>query len=131
MSTTLSRRLDRTLALLGAVLILASGVVVLTSSGSSPAAAEPAAVAVDHVEIADFQFAPEANAVPAGTTITWTNRDNAPHTATSGASAAPDGVFDTDIIRKGESKTVKLTKAGTYSYYCALHPFMHGTVVVR
>ena len=43
----------------------------------------------------------------------------------------PDGLFDTDIINKGETKSVTVSKPGTFEYYCALHPFMHGTVIVR
>jgi plastocyanin len=134
MSAKLDSSLDRVVVLLGAALILAVAVVLLTSSSDgSPAAAKPAsAVArVDHVDIADFKFAPDAISVAAGTTITWTNRDSAPHTATSGASASPDGTFDTDIIAEGQSKTVRLAKPGTFTYYCALHPFMHATVIVR
>lgn len=133
MPATINSNLNRALALLGAALILATGVIVLTSSGGSPAAAKPAAAVadVDRVDITDFKYAPDAISVAAGTTITWTNRDSAPHTSTSGASAAPDGAFDTDIITKGQSKSVKLAKAGTFTYYCALHPFMKATVIVR
>jgi plastocyanin len=131
MSTTLSSTLNRLVVASGAVLIVATGVVLATSSGEPAAKSKPATAATDRVEIADFLFAPDQTTVAVGTTITWTNRDNAPHTATSGAGAAPDGLFDTDIITKGKSKKVKLTKAGTFTYYCALHPFMHATVVVR
>ncbi len=131
MSTARNSSFNRVLMVLGGALILATGVVFVTSPGDT--AAKPAAVAagVDRVEIVDFKFAPIATSVAVGTTITWTNRDNAPHTATSGVTAAPDGVFDTDIITKGDSKKVKLTKAGTFTYYCNLHPFMQGTVVVK
>ena len=133
MSSTANSSLNRVLALLGTVLILATGVVLLTSSGGSSAALNPVAepAAVDRVEIEEFLFAPEAVTVAVGSTITWTNRDSAPHTATSGAAAKPNGVFDTDIITKGQSKTVKLTKPGTFAYYCGLHPFMHGTLIVK
>jgi plastocyanin len=133
MTSTLRSTLDRGLALLGVVLILATGVVLVTSGASRDAAAEPngAAAAVDHVEIKDFKFAPVAITVAIGTTITWTNTDGAPHTATSGTSPTPDRVFDTDIIAKGHSKTIKASKRGTFAYYCALHPFMHATVTVR
>ena len=132
MARSLNKQFDLIVRVLGVLVILASGVVLVTSSGGE-AAAEPtaAAVAVDAVAIKDFKFAPAAVTVAVGTTITWTNSDNAPHTATSGSSPTPDGLFDTDIITKGQSKKVKLMKAGTFQYYCALHPFMHGTVVVR
>jgi plastocyanin len=135
MPSTSKSILNRVVALLGAALILAAGVVAMTSRGGDGAAASPrvatADVDVDHVDIKDFKFAPVAISVKVGTTITWTNTDNAPHTATSGASPMPDGVFDTDIIAKGHSKTIKAAKRGTFEYYCALHPFMHATVTVR
>lgn len=130
MSATRDSLVNRILALLGGVLILATGVILATSSGASQATPATAVAAVDRVEIADFKFAPIATSVPVGTTITWTNRDSAPHTATSGVTVAPDGVFDTGIITKGNRKRVKLTKAGTFKYYCALHPFMQGSVIV-
>ena len=69
--------------------------------------------------------------VAVGAKITFTNQDDAPHTATSGASPNADGVFDSGTLKKGQSKSVKLAKAGTFSYYCAFHPFMKGTVTVK
>jgi plastocyanin len=131
MTSTTKRTPDRVLALLGVVLMLATGAVFVTSRGGHDAAATPTVAAVDRVQIKDFKFAPEAISVEVGKTITWTNGDNAPHTATSGASPTPDGLFDTDIIAKGKSKTIKAAKRGTFEYYCALHPFMHATVTVR
>jgi plastocyanin len=123
---------NRVLAALGVVLILATGAVFATTSSSgAPAAAKAPVAAVDHVRISDFKFAPVAISVAVGTTITWTNEDDAPHTATSGDSPSPDDVFDTDIIKKGQSRTVKVTTKGTFQYYCALHPFMQATVTVR
>ena len=68
--------------------------------------------------------------VKAGTRVTWTNRDSAPHTATA-TDDAQRGSFDTKVIDKGKSASVTFTKPGTYAYHCDLHPFMHGTVVVR
>jgi plastocyanin len=133
MTSKLKQTLDRCLALLGVLLILATAAVLVISAGGKDAAAKPAVAAaeVDDVRLADFKFAPEAITVPVNSTITWTNDDNASHTATSGASPTPDGLFDTDIIAKGHSRKIKLTKRGTFEYYCALHPFMHGTVTVR
>ena len=86
---------------------------------------------VDKVPIADFKFVPEAVTVAAGSTITWTNSDTAPHTATSGASPSPDGLFDTGILKKGQSKEIKLTKPGAFEYCCELHAFMKGRVTVK
>ena len=132
MTFSVKKKFDLIVSVLGVLLILATGVLLATSSRGGGAPEPAVAVAtVDAVAIEDFKFAPAAVTVAVGTTITWTNSDNAPHTATSGNSPMPDGLFDTDIITKGQSKKVKLTKAGTFEYYCALHPFMHGTVVVK
>ena len=79
------------------------------------------------VPIADFKFVPKAITVAVGSEVTWTNKDSAPHTAT----ASDQKSFDTGTLKQGQSKTIVLTKAGTYSYLCQFHPFMTAKVVVR
>lgn len=134
MSTTLQQALNRLTAVLGVALVLATGVV-LVAHDANGGAAEPQqaagpANAADKVEIKDFLFEPAAVTVPVGTKLTFTNEDSAPHTATSGPSPELRGVFDTGTLTKGQSKSVTLTKAGTFAYYCELHAFMKATVVV-
>jgi plastocyanin len=68
--------------------------------------------------------------VDAGTKVTWTNRDSAPHTATA-ADDAQREAFDTKVIKHNASASVVFDKPGTYAYICDLHPFMKATVVVR
>ena len=80
----------------------------------------------DRVEIAEFLYEPEAVTVDAGTEITWTNADAAPHTAT-----ADDSSFDTGTLEKGDSESQTFDEPGTYTYYCRFHAFMNGTVEVR
>jgi LPXTG-motif cell wall-anchored protein len=75
--------------------------------------------------ISDFQFAPATLTIHVGDTITWINNGPAPHTAT-----AKDGSFDTGILKKGQSGSHTFSSAGTFAYFCTVHPFMHGTVVV-
>jgi len=135
-STSLKAGLNRVVAVLGAVLVVATVVVFVAFRGSDDGAAgaqqaAAPAEAVDKVQIKDFKYLPAAITVAVGTTITWTNGDTAPHTATSGKSPSPDGVFDTDTFAKGEMKTVKVSKPGTFEYYCELHPFMQATVIVK
>lgn len=77
------------------------------------------------VEIEDFAYAPETLTVKVGTTVTWTNKDNVGHTATSDT-----GVFDSGMLQKGESFSFTFTQAGTYPYFCAPHPYMVATIVV-
>ncbi len=60
-----------------------------------------------------------------GDTITWTNQDAAPHTAT-----ADDGSFDTGELARGQSGSHTFTTAGSFSYVCSIHPSMRATVTV-
>ena len=76
--------------------------------------------------ILDYSFSPATITVHVGDTITWTNQGKQPHTAT-----ASDGSFDTGTLHTGQSGSHVFTKAGTFSYICSIHPFMHGTVVVQ
>ena len=78
------------------------------------------------VKIDNFSFAPGTLTVPVGTTVTWTNRDDIPHTAVSTEGAFKSKVMDTD-----EKFSYKFTKAGTFPYFCSVHPKMTGKVVVQ
>jgi plastocyanin len=77
------------------------------------------------VTVADFHFSPATTTIHAGDTITWTNDGPSSHTAT-----AHGGSFDTGVLKKGQSASHTFTAPGTFSYFCQIHPFMHGTVVV-
>jgi plastocyanin len=93
---------------------------------ASPDAADASADA-SAVTIQGFAFNPPAIEIPAGGSVTWTNEDNAPHTATG---------LDRDALQSGtlpfgESYTQTFDTAGTYEYFCEFHPNMEGTVVVQ
>ena len=75
--------------------------------------------------IVDFKFTPATLTVHVGDTVTWTNTGQQPHTAT-----ANDHSFDTGVLNKGASGSHTFTQAGSFSYFCTIHPFMHGTIVV-
>lgn len=79
------------------------------------------------VTIKDFEFGPKSVTVSKGDTVTWTNQDSAPHTATGTGSDK----FDTGNLKKGQSGSQKFTKTGSFAYICAIHPNMKGTVVVK
>jgi plastocyanin len=81
------------------------------------------AVAVD---IKDFAYVPPTIEVAVGTTVTWTNSDSAPHTATQDG-----GGFQSDRLNQGESYSFTFDTAGTFAYHCEFHPNMSGTVVVQ
>lgn len=78
------------------------------------------------VTIRSFAFGPQAVVVRAGATVTWVNRDGEPHTVIS-----DDGKFRSEALDSGDSFSVTFDKAGTYGYFCSLHPHMTGTVTVR
>ena len=92
------------------------------SPESADASAESAAVTMK-----GFAFNPPTVEIPVGGSITWTNEDNAPHTATG---------LDRDALQSGtlpfgESYTQTFDTAGTYEYFCEFHPNMEGSVVVQ
>jgi plastocyanin len=78
------------------------------------------------VKIDNFSFGPQTITVPVGTTVTWTNRDDIPHTSVS-----TEGVFKSKVMDTDEKFSYTFTKAGTYPYYCTIHPKMTGQVVVK
>jgi len=80
----------------------------------------------ERASIRDYAFAPGNLQIPVGGTVTWTNYDDVPHTAT-----AKDGSWDTGILNKGDTKTLSFDKAGDYTYYCTVHPSMVARLQVQ
>jgi plastocyanin len=85
---------------------------------------KPASTA--EVKIDNFSFGPAAITVPVGTTVTWINRDDIPHTVVSTEKVFKSKVLDTD-----EKFSYTFTKPGEYPYFCSIHPKMTGKVVVQ
>jgi plastocyanin len=83
---------------------------------------------VKHVFIESFIFSPRTLTVAPGTRISWVNRDDAPHTATS--SARPRA-FDSGALDTDDSFSFVFTAPGTYDYFCAIHPHMTGQIIVK
>jgi plastocyanin len=102
-----------------AIVLLLAGTPVVTANDQS-SAANP------EIKIDNFSFGPQTVTVPVGTTVTWINRDDIPHTSVS-----TEGVFKSKVMDTDEKFTYTFTKAGTYPYYCTIHPKMTGTVVVK
>jgi plastocyanin len=146
--------LDRRIALFSAVLVLGgSAALVLGSTGlgshtsqtqatahsmagmptARPTSAAAAAAAVVrlhqhvvNVSIMNFAFGPARLVVSPGTRIVWTNKDSDPHTVDSTKRVWTSEALDTD------SQFARVfTHTGTFPYYCSIHPFMHGTIVVK
>src|ERR1700756_1110889 len=111
--------------ILAAPIILATAQLVRDSWGFTASAA-PAATSSPEVKIDNFSFGPATLTVTAGTTVTWTNRDDIPHTVVS-----DDKVFKSKVLDTDEKFSYTFTKPGTYSYFCSIHPKMTGKVVVQ
>ena len=111
----------RTAAMIGLILLSAGSRNVTANAGQgAPASAE--------VKIDNFSFAPATLTVAVGTTVTWTNRDDIPHTVVS---TDDSKTFKSKVLDTDEKFSFTFSKAGTYPYFCSIHPKMTGTVVVK
>lgn len=108
--TDFSRRQFVTLLGLGATLPLIAG---------------PARAADHSVMIRNMKFEPAELTIAAGDTVTFTNADGAPHTAT-----ADDGSFDTGKLKKGDSASLTFSTAGSFAYHCEIHRGMKAVLTV-
>jgi plastocyanin len=87
----------------------------------------PAASAQDDmtVSIQDFFFSPDQMTVAPGTTVTWVNDGQQPHTST-----ADDGTWDSGTLQPGDDYSFTFDQPGTYTYHCSVHPDMTATITV-
>ena len=107
----------------GRVLAAALGFAML---GPTAFAAAPARSAEATVMIDNFTFNPPRLTVKAGTTVTWNNEDDIPHTVAASAKAFKSKALDT-----GDKFSFTFATPGQYEYFCSLHPHMTGTIVVE
>ena len=85
---------------------------------------KPASTA--EVKIDNFVFGPAAITVPVGTTVTWINHDDIPHTV-----VGTERVFKSKVLDTDEKFSFTFTKPGEYPYFCSIHPKMTGKVIVQ
>lgn len=78
------------------------------------------------VRVDNFTFAPDTVTVPVNSTVTWINKDDVPHVI-----ASDDGLFKSKALDTEDKYSYTFTKAGTYSYFCSVHPKMVGKIVVQ
>jgi len=97
----------------------------LARLASVSANAQPSAANAEG-KIDNFSFGPDTLKVSAGTTVTWINRDDIPHTVVS-----TDGVFKSKVRDTDEQFSYTFAKPGTYPYFCSVQPKMTGKVVVQ
>lgn len=120
--------LHRALGLAGAIALTAAcgSAAAPTPAATSAPAAAAASVAID---VQSFKF-PANTDVAKGTKVTWTNKDSATHTVTSGTRPNKDGKFDGQLPGGG-TFSFTFTDAGTYTYYCSIHSSMNATITVQ
>jgi plastocyanin len=111
-------------SLMALAVIGLGGIVGKHKSFVASAQEKPASTA--EVKIDNFVFGPAAITVSVGTTVTWINRDDIPHTVVS-----TDKVFKSKVLDTDEKFSYTFTKAGEYPYFCSIHPKMTGKVVVQ
>jgi plastocyanin len=111
-------------AMFTAALMIA--IVLLLTGTPSVAANDQSSAANAEVKIDNFSFGPQTVTVPVGATVTWINRDDIPHTVVS-----TEGLFNSKVRDTDEKFSYTFAKAGTYPYYCSVHPKMTGKVVVQ
>jgi plastocyanin len=109
-----------TTAVLVALALLLAGSPKVGANTQQPANAE--------VKIDNFSFTPAVLTVPVGTTVTWTNRDDIPHTVVS---TDDSKIFKSKAMDTDEKFSYTFAKPGRYSYFCSVHPKMTGTIVVQ
>src|SRR5438309_8401713 len=103
---------------------LATAILMMSAvSGMARAVPAPAAGVV---EITNFTFKAPVVTVKRGTTVTWTNADDIPHTVVS-----KDGLFKSKVLDTGDKFSFTFAKAGQFGYFCSIHPHMTGTVIVK
>ena len=117
------RRPSQFLVILPLLLLVVIGAI--ASHHSLSKADDMATDATSTVSIINDSFKPDSLTVKAGTKVSWTNKDDDPHTVTS-----ERPLFDSKGLALGDSFSFVFSKPGTYKYYCKVHPFMKAVVVV-
>src|ERR1700675_3888227 len=112
--------------LVWATLMIAAAVVLVSGPKAVAANAGQAQTSSAEVKIDNFSFGPDPITVAAGTTVTWTNRDDIPHSVVSS-----DKVFKSKVLDTDGTFSYTFSKPGTYPYFCSVHPKMTGKVIVQ
>jgi len=110
----------------GALSLALTFATLISTASAGPASAAAPAAAGPTVKIDNFVFGPAALTVTVGTTVTWINQDDIPHTV-----VAADKTFKSKVLDSEERFAFTFTKPGEYAYFCSLHPHMVGKVIVK
>ena len=109
-----------------ALTVTATAMLWESGAGGASWAATPQSPQSPQIIVKDFMFQPVSLSVAPGATVTWTNRDDEPHSVKSETGLFSSGAMDTN-----ESYSFRFEKPGTYRFTCTLHPRMTGTIVVQ
>ena len=101
--------------------LLALGLLIRLGGGLSAAGTK-------EVQFVNYSFTPGTLTVPVGTTVTWTNHDETPHTVVA---ADNPRSFKSSGLDTDDKFSVTFSKPGSYSYFCTVHPYMTGKIVVK
>lgn len=113
----------------GIALALGGGVALAQSTPAPPiraAAPTPAPSPVSTIHIKNFAYVPDSVTIPPGSTVRFIEDDETPHTVT-----ATDHSYDSGNLNQKDRWSHTFAKEGTYTYFCAYHPYMKGTVIVK
>ena len=91
----------------------------------------PQGVSSPGCETTSTCYSPDSIEIQVDDTVMWSNDDTAAHTVTSGKDVTPDGVFDSSLFMSGNTFEYTFDKTGTYPYFCMVHPWMTGQVIVH
>jgi plastocyanin len=108
--------------------VLTIGFVGAVEGGRGLALSAQEKMSTMEVKIDNFSFGPVTLTVPVGTTVTWINRDDIPHTVVS---TDDSKTFKSKVLDTDEKFSFTFSKAGTYPYFCSIHPKMTGKVIVQ
>lgn len=109
-----------------AVMTVAVLALIATKQQAVQASPQATLASTAEVKIDNFSFGPAVLTVAVGTTVTWVNHDDIPHTVVSS-----DGAFKSKVLDTDEKFSFTFSKAGSYPYFCSIHPKMTGKVVVQ
>jgi plastocyanin len=107
------------------------GLTLLTAACSGMPGGDEPPQGASQVRVEGFLFHPDRLTIAAGATVTWENRDEILHTATSGTPGAETGLFDGEMGEQEATFAFTFDEPGTYAYFCTRHNHMRGTIVVE
>jgi len=116
----------RKLFFTGSIVALSLALAAVVILHPTRAKSEDTQTASMEVRVDNFTFGPDTLTVPANSTVTWVNKDDVPHVI-----ASNDGLFKSKALDTDDKYSYTFTKAGTYAYYCSIHPKMVGKIVVQ